>query len=301
MRTVVPGEAPSWHGGPTAVHSVASIAYEPPPLAHPHHQAAQPQRTVSQRRVTVVHIPYDDSHIARGIVNQRQERTVTAYRGALGYIGKRALGLSPELSHLSERLDATVEAIEHAAGTQVLRGGKLLGEARRRLDQVRERHMLPLVRLTRRLFAGDTRTQTALRVPHKRAATEELFVASAVIVKTLRPHRKFLAESHVDTHRIERLQEEMRRVKRLFDAANARTPQSTIATRRLPALFAEARADFVAIDSIVRGAFTSDELHEWRSVSRVPKRMGRPPKPKPKRRKKKGQRKKVIAKKRQSS
>lgn len=257
------------------------------------------QRAVSHRRLPIVHIPYDDSHIARGIVNRRQERTLTAYRGALGYFDKRALGLSPELSHLCERLDGTVEAIQQAAGTQVLRGGKLLGEARRRLDQVRERHMLPLVRLTRRLFAGDTRTQTALRVPHKRATTEELFAASALIVKTLRPHRKFLAESRVDTHRIERLQEEMRQVKRLFDAANARTPQSTIATRRLPALFAEARADFAAIDSIVRVACTSEELREWRSVSRVPKRIGRPPKLK--RRKKKAQRKKVIAKTGQSN
>jgi hypothetical protein len=223
-------------------------------------------------------------------VNQRQERNLTAYRGALGWVGRRPLAFAPELSHLCERLDTTVGAIEQAAGMQELRGGKLLGEARRRLDQVRERHMLPLVRLTRRLFAGDTRTQTALSAPHKRAAAGELFTASASIVKTLRPHRKFLAESRVDTHRIDRLQEEMRQVKRLFDAANARTPQSAIATRRLAALFAEARADFAAIDSIVRLACNSVELHEWRTLTRVPKRMGRPPKSK--RRKKKGQKKK---------
>lgn len=228
-------------------------------------------------------------------MNQRQERNLTAYRGALGWIGSRPLAFAPELSHLCERLDAAVEAIDHAAGMQELRGGKLLGEARRRLDQVRERHMLPLVRLTRRLFPGDPRTQTALRVPHKRAPTKKLFAASAKIVKTLRPHRKLLAESRVDTHRIDRLQEETRQVKGLFEAANARTPQSAVATRRLPALFAEAHADFAAIDSIVRLACNSVELHAWRAVSRVPKRMGRPPKPK--RRKKKGQKKKALAKK----
>ena len=228
-------------------------------------------------------------------MNQRQDRTLVAYRGALGWVGRRPLAFAPELSHLCERLDATVEAIEHAAGTQELRGGKLLGEARRRLDQVRERHMLPLVRLTRRLFAGDARTQTALRVPHKRAAADELFAASVSIVKTLRPQRKFLAESRVDPHRIDRLREETRQVKQLFDAANARTPQSAIATRRLPALFAEARADFVAIDALVRLACTPVELHEWRSVTRVPKRMGRPRKQK--RRGKKGLGKKGLGKK----
>jgi hypothetical protein len=149
------------------------------------------------------------------------------------------------------------------------------------------------------LFAGDTH-QTALTVPHKRAATGEFFTASASILKTLRPHRKFLAESRVDTHRIDRLQEEMRQLKRLLDAANARTPQSAIATRRLSVLVAEARADFVAIDSIVRLACNSVELHEWRTLSRVPRRMGRPPKPKRRKKKgqkKKGQKKKALAKK----
>ena len=230
-------------------------------------------------------------------MNQRQERSLSAYRGALGFIGTRPLAFAPELSHLCERLDAAVEAIQHAAGTQELRGGKLLGEARRRLDQVREKHMLPLVRLTRRLFAGDPRIQSALRVPHKRAATDELFAASSSIVKTLRPHRKFLAEQRVDTRRIDRLRAETHQVKQLFDAAATRTPESAIATRRLTALFAEARADFAAIDGLVTLACDPVELRAWRSATRVGKRMGRPRKQR--RRAKKGRGKKVLAKKNQ--
>jgi hypothetical protein len=226
-------------------------------------------------------------------VNQRQERSLAAYRGALGFVGKRPIAFAPELSHLCERLDATVEAIEDAAGKQQLRGGKLIGEARRRLDQIREQHMLPLVRLTRRLFSGETRIQAALKVPHKRASTDELLAASTSIVKTLRSQRKFLAEQRVDTRRIERLRSETRQVKQLFDAAATRTPESAIATRRLTALFAEARADFAAIDGLVTLACDPVELRAWRSATRVGKRMGRPRKPR--RRAKKGRGKKVLA------
>jgi hypothetical protein len=227
-------------------------------------------------------------------VNQRQERSLAAYRGALGFVGTRTLGFAPELSHLCERLDATVEAIEDAAGKQQLRGGKLLGEARRRLDQIREKHMLPLVRLTRRLFSGETRIQAALKVPHKRASTDDLFTAAASIVKTLGSQRKFLSESRVDPRRIDRLREEIRQAKQLFEAANARTPESAIATRRLGPLFAQARADFAAIDGLVTLACSPEELVGWRSVTRVGKRMGRPRKQK--RRRNKGKGKKIQAK-----
>jgi hypothetical protein len=221
-------------------------------------------------------------------VNQRQERSLTAYRGALAFVGERPVAFAPELAHLCERLDATVEAIDNAAGKQQLRGGKLLGDARRRLDQIREKHMLPLVRLTRRLFSGETRIQDALKVPHKRASTEELLAASASIVKTLGAQRKFLSESRVDPRRIDHLREETRQVKQLFDAAATRTPESAIATRRLRALFAEARADFAAIDGLVTLTCNPDDLAGWRMISRVGKRLGRPRKQKRRRNKRKG-------------
>src|SRR5437868_8327436 len=154
--------------------------------------------------------------------------------------------------------------------------------------------MIPLVRLTRRLFSGETRIQAALKVPHKRAPTDDLLAASASIVKTLKPQRKFLSESGVDPRRIDRLREETRQAKQLFDAATARTPESAIATRRLSALFTEARADFGAIDGLVTLACAPDELPGWRSVTRAGKRMGRPRKQK--RRAKKGKGKKGLAK-----
>ena len=91
-------------------------------------------------------------------MNQRKSATSLRTAGPWAGSVATAAGVRPELSHLCERLETTVEAIEPAAGMQELRGGKLLGEARRRLKQVRERHMLPLVRLTRRLLAGDTHT-----------------------------------------------------------------------------------------------------------------------------------------------
>ena len=291
----------SWtiHAPTSGAHSVPARDHRSRLEDHDARTMFHLRRAPSYGLSPLAHAWYDDSHIVRGTVNQRQDRTLAAYRGALAFIGQRPLAFAPELSHLCERLDATVDAIQHAAGMQELRGGKLLGDARRRLDQVREKHMLPLARLTRRLFAGETRIQEALEVPHKRAATRELFAASRSIVKTLRPHRKFLADSRIDTRRIDRLQDETRQVKQLFDAAATRTPESAIATRRLNALFAEARADFAAIDGLVILACSPEELRGWRMASRVGKRKGRPPTPKRKRRAKKGA-KKALAKKSQA-
>jgi len=79
------------------------------------------------------------------------------------------------------------------------------------------------------------------------------------------------------------------------NASTAPEVARPIARRYATDLFAEAHAVFAAIDSIVRLACNSVELHRWRAVSRVPKRMGRPPKPETV--EKKGQRKKALAKK----
>jgi len=305
------------HGPTTAEYSGPRLEHASPLEDHGPSAAGHVRFAQAYGLSPCAHQWYDDSHIAdgrahavraertevqpaarpRGFVNQRQERSLNAYRGALTFVAERPLAFAPELSHLCERLSASVEAIDDAAGKQQLRGGKLLGEARRRLDQIRQKHMLPLGRLTRRLFSGEPRIRSALKVPHKRASTEELFAASASIVKTLGSQRKFLSESRVDPGRIDRLREETRQAKQLFVAANVRTPESAIATRRLSALFVEARADFAAIDGLVTLACKPEELIAWRTMTRVGKRMGRPRKQKWRRRKGKGTKTQAKAKK----
>jgi hypothetical protein len=209
-------------------------------------------------------------------VNNRQERGVAAFRAAIHFFDTRRRAYAPELPILCARLQSHVAAINKVSAEQTARGGKLLGSARARLVRVRKDHMLPLARLARRLFRDEPAIQAALRVPHKQAPTKQLLDSAVSITKALRPHRKFLAESGVDPRRIERLREEARQVKKLLDAAYARTPTSVAATRKLPALFTAAREDLDAMDGIMRSVATGEDLVTWRTATRVGKRIGRP-------------------------
>jgi hypothetical protein len=216
---------------------------------------------------------------SRIIVNKPQTRSLLALRGALAFLEKGRTPKDSELPHLRARLRDTVEKIGQTAADQTVRGGRLVGSARRQLDNVREKHMLTLADVTRPLFVGEASVLAALRVPHKRATADEILLASALMTKTLHPHRRFLTAAHVDTRRIQRLREETRQVKKLFDAASARTPTSTVATSRLRPLFVSARRDLKAIDTLMRASASPNDLAVWRSVTRVGKRIGRPRKP----------------------
>jgi hypothetical protein len=137
--------------------------------------------------------------------------------------------------------------------------------------------MVPLARLARRLFAGEPGIQEALRVPHKRARAEEILAAAARMVKALRPHRALLAASHIDSARVDRLQVETRRLKKVFDKAHAAVADRAVPTRRLPELFASAHADVLVLDALMPALFkTSGDLVFWKFMRRVNKRMGRP-------------------------
>lgn len=212
-------------------------------------------------------------------MNKAQVRSLDALRGAIAFLEEGRIPKDKELPHLRAKLRATVEKIGQTAADQTVRGGRLVGSARRQLDDVRKKHMLTLADVTRPLFVGEASVLAALRVPHQRAKADEILRASVLMTKTLHPLRRFLTASHVDTRRIQRLREETRQLKKLFDAANARTPASTLATRRLPALFVSARRDLKAINTIMTAAGPSNDLDVWRNVTRVGKRIGRPRKP----------------------
>ena len=136
--------------------------------------------------------------------------------------------------------------------------------------------MLPLARLARRLFAGESPIEAALRVPHKRAPTEVILAAAVRMVSALRPHRAFPVDSRIDAARIGELQHEARRLKKVFEVAYASTADRAMPTRRLPELFASARMDVLAIDALITARGKEDDICYWKHISRVGKRIGRP-------------------------
>ena len=198
---------------------------------------------------------------------------------AVDFLEKEPIPHGPELARVLARLRGKVHLIRQAHAEQTLTGGRLVASARLELDDLRENHMLALADLARPLFRGESSVLMALRVPHKKARADEILSAAEVIAETLRPHRRFLSASGIDTRRIGRLREETRRVKKLFDAADVRIPTRTLATNRLPALLTSARDDLKAIDRIVATSCSPEHVFAWRMVTRVGKRLGRPRKP----------------------
>jgi len=212
-------------------------------------------------------------------VNKQQMRSLTAYRNVVSFLETGPIPKDLELPQLRARLRDTVKEIEKLSGIQLQVGGRLMGAARRQLENVRALHMLKLARVARRHFAGEPTVLAALRVPHKKATSEEILRASVLMTQTLQPHRRFLTASGVDALRIGRLREETRQVQKLFDAAAVRTPLRTLATHELKPLFISARNDLDAIDLMMKDFCSGPELVAWRVASRVGKRLGRPRKP----------------------
>jgi len=210
-------------------------------------------------------------------MNDRQTRTLESYRRVLATIRDRGALIAPEAPVILERLSITVADIRRYGVEQhIARTWHHVTGARRALEKMRTDHMMPLARLARRVFAGEPRIQAALRVPHKRAPTEVLLAAAALMVRTLRPHRALLAASHIDPKRIDRLQVETRRLKKVFEAAYASAADRAVPTRRLPELFASARMDVMALDALLGARPQTLDALDWKRTRRVGKRIGRP-------------------------
>ena len=210
-------------------------------------------------------------------VNNRQLRARQSYHNILLALS-RCPRIGPEGQAVHERFKGTVAEIERYYLEQDLASrGHHVTEARRQLDRMRGEQMLPLARLARRVFIGESAVEAAMRVPHKRAPTDEILTAATHMVKILRPHRAVLLASRIDPERMDRLEVEAKRLKKVFKAAYASVADRAMPTRRLPELFASAHADVLALDVLVAAKVIDINGVEWQHVRRVGKRMGRPP------------------------
>lgn len=171
-------------------------------------------------------------------MNDRQTRALESYRRIVTSFDCRAASIAPEAPVILERLRITVADI------------------------------------TRCMI--EPRIEAALGVPHKRAPTEVLLAASALMVRTLRPHRDLLIASRIDPKRIDELQVETRRLKKVFEAAYAAAADRAVPTRRLPELFASARMDVQALDALLAARPRTLDVLTWKRTRRVGKRIGRP-------------------------
>ncbi|MES2180349.1 MAG: hypothetical protein V4550_21030 [Gemmatimonadota bacterium] len=209
-------------------------------------------------------------------MDDRKKRVLESWRRIVGS-GASLSTLAPEVPAILERLASTVAEIDMYKQQQFMaRKLLLVTHTRRALDRMRTEHMLPLARLTRPLFVGMSGIEAAIRVPHKRAPTEEILAAAEAMVKALRPHRELIAKSKIDPTRIDCIRDETRLLKKRFRTAYAASADRGAPTRQLPALFASARMDVAMLDALVRATSDAAQVFLWKQLSRVQKRLGRP-------------------------
>ena len=113
-------------------------------------------------------------------MNERQYRTLGSYRSVISMLRDRGTPIALESTAILERLENTVADIQTYATAQMIAGASChVTNARRELERMRQKQMLPLARLARRLFTDEPRIEAALRVPRKRAQTEVILAGAA--------------------------------------------------------------------------------------------------------------------------
>ncbi|MEP6618568.1 MAG: hypothetical protein ABJE47_04620 [bacterium] len=213
-------------------------------------------------------------------MNDRQTRTLRTFKGVVPAAQAAFPRLGDEAALIIEHFTRTVEELDRVSDLQMFTDSMRRSQSPRlHIDTMRQRHMLPLARLGRRLFAGDSAITSALAMPHKRAPTDEILAAADRMVKVLRPHRAFISESGSDAKRIAVLSDEVRRVRNLVRAADGAVADRAVPTRRIAELFASARRDIQALDGLIAATLDKRAIRTWKDNIKIGGRIGRPKQP----------------------
>lgn len=213
------------------------------------------------------------------MTTKHQDQALSAYRSTLNFFETHTCVIAPELPTILARLARIVREIDTLRGEEY----RIRNEARLKmletpLHEMREQHMLPLSRLARRVFKGESALLAAIRVPHKRDSADDMIAAALRIVETLTPHRNVLRKASIDPTRLTRLKAQAKALDKL-----ARNTQSLIAERggpgdRLEELYSSAHDEVFSLQALVRAcpAVTSGDKDSFAACSRIGKLRGRP-------------------------
>lgn len=177
----------------------------------------------------------------------------------------------------ANELQSIIDEIHHNQHEQIRIGvTQTVTWLRLRLESVRHEQMLPLTRLARRVFVGEATIEGALRVPHKRAPSDDIIGAALNICSALDPHRELLRENKIDLARLDRLDTEVRDIRTGLTNAYDGMADRAVPTHRITALFKAARLEAIALDALVGTESNKELLTHWKISRRVGKRPRRP-------------------------
>jgi hypothetical protein len=212
-------------------------------------------------------------------MTKRQDHVLTAHHATLAFFEKVTHPISPEVPAIVQRFSETLEEIDKLRGI----ASAMSLEAKTKglqapLEKMREKQMLPLSRLCRRLFVGESAILAAVRVPHKHASIDVMIDAALHMVEVLAPHRRALKAARIDPARLTLLKAEANSIRKRGREAASFAAGRRVPRRRLEELFASAHLDVIALQALVIACpdLSPGEQLRFASSSRIGKRRGRP-------------------------
>lgn len=217
-------------------------------------------------------------------MNNRQRRTVEAFRRALGFVDTAPLKPEPELfAKMRNQLRAACERLSELSTEQLSADGEISNEARliRGLrTHLRRKQLMPLMRIAKPLLGYAPGVERTLRVPHARADNATLVAGAQKMLNALKPHAKLLASAGVPKTALAELQDQIKKLGRsssLVDNARRRRAKATLEIRRE---IEKGMKTLTVLEGLIMYHTDDAVVHKmWQHSRRVTARTGRPRSP----------------------
>jgi hypothetical protein len=220
-------------------------------------------------------------------MNQRQYRVIRAGESAV--IFARELKNPPlRVTEAANRLEATLDDAKHADVEQLsakqLRRAPHISMNRAKTILVRK-HLDPIVADGLEMFAGLPGIKESLRLPRIKDAPAKHLEAAERVRRVAEEHEKeFIRDRNYGPDFLEKLDLAVQNLEAAARVApGTARAQYTRATQHVKEEIARVRRALDVLDSRMAEAYLDDDptLKNWRHASRVPGKIGRPKKRKP--------------------
>jgi len=212
-------------------------------------------------------------------MNNRQDRGQLTIRASLIELEKPQYQI-PSIIALRRKLQAVQKEVDALALTQNIARPRH-GRDRLRLEALRKNlrnRLRSVASHAKAILEGMPGIEDELRLPRAKDNDEAWNEAVARVIKNLRPHRRTLYANGLSAQSIVMLERAMADLKRRNAETQTALSQGSRATRDLPVTLRHARNLINSINDQIQVEFADDRhiLDAWKSVKRVPGRIGRP-------------------------
>jgi hypothetical protein len=217
-------------------------------------------------------------------MQNRQERTIVSFDKIEAYLDfeQRHTPEPPLLKEQRAKLATSRQRLRELQSIQIGASDRARGKARRMAQDLRRRHMMPLVRIAKPLFKFAPDAERVFKVPHARASASAIATRGLEMAKLIEPHAALLESAGYPDGFLAQFTKEARA---LADAAKTtelgRAERSQV-TRDIAAELKSAMETVTVIEGLVmlHHGNSAQARKFWKERRKVGARIGRPPKKK---------------------